>query len=343
MFNTLVGKFGGFAGGGAGTFYFKFLLLGGHGVAALPGGAPSPGEPKLYGGVSEYTIDMTTQITPVSLIYNHKTMLGGGHHLSGLDNTPTGLPASPAAGDGIFLSTASSVPSYPYPAPGFKPSIIAAVGGAGGVGGSSGANNNGYNGDGGGGTGPGSWSGSPGLTTPNTPSTSTHMGLGASVSAGGAGSPGAGGSAHSAGEFMVGGQGPVGPYPGPTGEFSPGGFTGGGGGGGYYGGGGGTTNPQSGGVGGGGSGYVNTSYPLYYSSGGGDGISNNSNYPGLSPQTPSPAGAGPAARSKIWLAVIPSNDIAIATPLSDFTQLEGVGTTTTKTITINPDGTYTIA
>ena len=348
--NTLVGKFGGFAGVGGGNFYFKFILLGGNGLGAYPSGAPSPGEPKLHGGVTEYIIDMTTQTSPVSLIYNHKNMLGGGYHTTGLDNDPAGLPDTESGADGIFLSTASSIPSYPYPEPGFKPSIIAAAGGAGGRGGSSGGNNNAWTGDGGGGTGPASWAGSGGLTTPASPSTSSHQGAGASVSAGGAAGPSVSPSppavTHGTGKFMVGGQAQIGP-------IAPGSFTGGGGGGGYYGGGGGTTNPASGGSGGGGSGYVNTSYPLYHSSGGGDGKSTEEYYSGLSPIPGShpptsytPSFSGPvsdARKSKIWLAVIPSSNISMTTPPSWFTQLEGVGTTTTKTITIKPDCTYTIA
>ena len=145
---------------------------------------------------------------------------------------------------------------------------------------------------------------------------------------------------------MVGGQAQIGP-------IAPGSFTGGGGGGGYYGGAGGTTNPASGGSGGGGSGFVATTYPLYHSSGGGDGKSTEEYYPGLSPIPGShpptsytPSFSGPvsdARKSKIWLAVIPSSNISMTTPPSWFTQLEGVGTTTTKTITIRPDGTYSIA
>jgi len=332
--NTLVGKFGGFSGVG-GPKGFKFLLFGGWntvGVTQPPSAISDTGGRDFYGGVVEYNIDISTAPGPVSLIYNHRTMEGGFNN----GGPPSG---SQDAGDGIFLSSAPAVSlpawparSNPVPEPGFKPTIIAAVGGAGGVGGTSGGFNHHFGGAGGGGGPSPNQPGEPGIKSPANPVVSPQ-GIGAPP-----------------GPFLVGGTAPI------SGGTD---FTGGGGGGGYYGGGGGGPNSGTGGAGGGGSGFVSTTYTYYHSSGPGP-------LPTVTPPTGGGRGAGyylnwtrsdavnmvphtpslPSDRSlsKIWLAVVPIDRLSepAHSHLESYVQLDGYNTTTTKTITMSIDGSYTI-
>jgi len=314
--NTLVGRFGGFSGVG-GPKGFKFLLFGGWntvGVTQPPSAISDTGGRDFYGGVVEYNIDISTAPGPVSLIYNHRTMEGGFNN----GGPPTG---GQDAGDGIFLSTApsASLPAWParsnpVPEPGFRPTIIAAVGGAGGGGGPS-----------------PNRPGEPGIKSPANPVASPQ----------GTGAP--------PGSFLVGGT--AGSSTFPT-------FTGGGGGGGYYGGGAGGPNSGTGGAGGGGSGFVSTTYTYYHSSGpgplptvtpptgGGRGAGYNLNWTrsdavNMVPNSPSPPSN---MLSKIWLAVVPIDRLSepAHSHLESYVQLDGYNTTTTKTITMSVDGSYTI-
>lgn len=111
MFNTLAGRFGGFAGtGGASHREYRFILLGGYGNGT-PGGA--------IGGGTDYTISTQSSASPITLLYRQVTSPEG-HHSD----------ARPATkgGHGAFISTASSRPQVTVS------SVIAAVGGAGGNG-----------------------------------------------------------------------------------------------------------------------------------------------------------------------------------------------------------------
>ena len=110
MFNTLVGRFGGFAGaGGTSHREYRFILLGGYGNS---GGGAS-------GGGTDYTISTQTSASPITLLYRQVTSPEGVH--------PDSRPAT-KGGHGAFISTASSRPQVTVP------SVIAAVGGAGGNG-----------------------------------------------------------------------------------------------------------------------------------------------------------------------------------------------------------------
>lgn len=334
--NTLVGKFGGFAGVGGGPKGFKFLLFGGWssaGITQPPSAINDTGGHDFYGGVVEYNIDISTAPGPVSLIYNHRTMEGGFSN----GGPPIG---DQDAGDGIFLSTAPalSLPAWParsnpVPEPGFGPTIIAAAAGAGGVGGSTGGTNHHFGGAGGGGGPSSNRPGEPGIQSPANPL------------------PSPGGTGAPPGPFLVGG--------GANGVTFPN-FTGGGGGGGYYGGNAGGSQPGTGGAGGGGSGFVSTTYTYYHSSGPGP-------LPTVTPPTGGGRGAGyylnwtrsdgvymssnnptstPPANmaSKIWLAVVPIDQLSepAHSHLELYEQLDGYNTTTTKTITMSIDGSYTI-
>ena len=111
MFNTLAGRFGGFAGtGGASHREYRFILLGGYGNGT-PGGA--------VGGGTDYTISTQSSASPITLLYRQVTSPEGEH----ADSRP-----ATKGGHGAFISTASSRPQVTVS------SVIAAVGGAGGNG-----------------------------------------------------------------------------------------------------------------------------------------------------------------------------------------------------------------
>ena len=225
MYNSLIGKFGGFAGSGAGFKYVRFLLIGQAGT----NGTTSGGD----GGATVYTINTETFNSPQSYLFRK---LSGGAAPG-----PGGQPG----GAGYFMSTATVTPATPYPVPAFRPTIIAAVGGGGGgiyaptpslspanVGGAGGGN-----------------TGADGVGVPPAPA-----GKGGTQTAGGNKGSG-GGSGGTAGQFLIAGVGGYDPNPGGGG---------GGGGAGYYGGGGGGGGASHHSAGGGGSGHANTVYTYYH-------------------------------------------------------------------------------
>ena len=313
MLNTLIGKakFGG-VGGTGGIKYFKFVLLGGDGGSANYNGIGSKGG----GGLTEYIISSDTMTSEV--ILEARTASKGN----------ASAPTGGKGGNGYYLTTLIGLPSGPGPgtwaggpdSTPLKPSVIAAVGGGGGEGRADNLSyiTSNYNpsipypnfGPNQGGGGPSGGDGRPGRPTGG--------GSGASQSSGGGN-----------GDFLIGGPGT------PTSPYS-GGNHGGGGGGGYYGGGGapaapGPNDSHHGGGGGGGSGYVQTSYPNYYS--GTTILAGKSKYIDLSfPGTPAGGGGG------VFLTSAPLEQINANT----VTYTEVFSGSGTKQITLKLDGTFTI-
>lgn len=302
--NTLVGRFGGFAGVGGVQGWVKIVLLG-ESTASNPA-APAPSLDYQQGGTTEYVMDLQ-KIADQTLSIKTTPSVSGGPGKVGQ-----------SGGRGIILAT-SAVPTPGASVPiTFQPNLLAVVGGAGGEGATVSGWSNFFDASAGGAGG-----GPVGQTQPGGSGGGTQ-------SAGGTGSPGA--TPGSPGAYLVGGAGGSG-FPGPPSPEGPKG--GGGGGGGYFGGGGGggTADPGSppfdGKGGGGGSGFANTTHPYHYSS---STVQGRTRYSPIYSLGPGNANGAVFVQFNESISELNANT-------QPYTNLN-ISNDTAHTITFNPDGTY---